>query len=92
MRDELALGDLLLAAEGDDRPSRASASLSADSCVTLNIGGSGASTTPRCRHPSIATAASIEWRPEQDHHIARLHGRRRRGVPDSAMAARRSSS
>ena len=31
----------------------------------LNIGGSGASTTPRCRQPSIATAASIEWRPSR---------------------------
>ena len=35
-------------------------SASAASWVTLNIGGRGASTTPRCRQPSIATAASIE--------------------------------
>ena len=40
-------------------------SISADICCSLNIGGSGASTTPRCRQPSIATAASIEWRPSR---------------------------
>ena len=44
-------------------------SASAAICVWLNIGGSGASTTPRCKQPSIATADSIEWRPEQDHDV-----------------------
>ena len=46
-------------------PSRASARPAPPSASALNIGGSGASTTPRCRQPSIATAASIEWRPSR---------------------------
>ena len=65
--------------------------LSADSCVMLNIGGSGASTTPRCRHPSSATAASIEWRPSR---ITTSPGATDPAArrADSATAARRSSS
>ena len=53
-------------------PWRRVCAISADSWVSLNIGGSGAITTPRCMQPSIATAASIEWRPRRIDDVARL--------------------
>ena len=52
-----------VAAEPDDRAGAGLPARAPTSWATLNIGGSGASTTPRCRQPSTATAASIEWRP-----------------------------
>jgi hypothetical protein len=62
--DLLTLGELLVAAEAEQRR-RAGLLSSAESWVSLNIGGSGAITTPLCKQPSIATAASIEWRPRR---------------------------
>ena len=67
-------------------------STSAAICVWLNIGGSGASTTPRCRQPSIATAASIEWRPSRtttstgaDPGLGEAIGERDRGAAQLAV-------
>ena len=67
--------------------SRASARPAPTSAVSLNIGGSGASTTPRCRQPSIATAASIEWRPSRITTSPGLMPRLREAVGDAERGA-----